>query len=136
MNVARNVFKTFYILYVISIFLKCLQQERFRPARQEILNRFGKEAEQRISVKDIAIPDLSVPMELNRFENFSLFIPRHRRVAGRLIEIFMGTSIFFLFLNIKHCAILPRNLEQAIFTKMHTYKYEMFEKYVCQNVLS
>ncbi|GLV34926.1 Prophenoloxidase 2 [Carabus blaptoides fortunei] len=65
-------------------------QERFRPARQEILSRFGKEAEQRISVKDIAIPDLSVPMELNRFENFSLFIPRHRRVAGRLIEIFMG----------------------------------------------
>lgn len=29
-------------------------------------------------------------MELGRYENFSLFIPRHRRLAGHLIRIFIG----------------------------------------------
>jgi tyrosinase len=28
--------------------------------------------------------------QLGRQENFSLFIPKHRKIAGRLIDIFMG----------------------------------------------
>lgn len=54
------------------------------------MNRFGEQAKDRIHVTNIKIPNLSFPLELSRYENFSLFIPKHRAMAGRLIEIFMG----------------------------------------------
>lgn len=34
-------------------------------------------------------------MQLGRREPFSLFIPRHRKLAARLIDIFMGLFFFF-----------------------------------------
>ncbi|XP_055858620.1 phenoloxidase 2-like [Episyrphus balteatus] len=64
--------------------------DRYRPIGSEVQSRFGEKAEQRIPVKDISIPDLKIPMSLGRREQFSLFIPRHRRIAGRLIDIFLG----------------------------------------------
>ncbi|XP_067616919.1 phenoloxidase 2-like [Eurosta solidaginis] len=64
--------------------------ERYQPIGNEVQNRFGEKAEQRIPVRDIAIPDLRIPMSLPRDAQFSLFIPAHRRIAGRLIDIFMG----------------------------------------------
>ncbi|CAD6996671.1 unnamed protein product [Ceratitis capitata] len=64
--------------------------ERYRPIGTEVQSRFGEKAERRIPVRDIAIPDLRVPMSLARDAQFSLFIPSHRRIAGRLIDIFMG----------------------------------------------
>uniref|UniRef100_A0A1A9WK12 tyrosinase n=1 Tax=Glossina brevipalpis TaxID=37001 RepID=A0A1A9WK12_9MUSC len=64
--------------------------DRYRPIGAEVQTRFGERAEKRIPVKDITLPDLRVPLSLGRNEQFSLFIPRHRQIAGRLIDIFMG----------------------------------------------
>lgn len=64
--------------------------DRYKPIGAEVQTRAGENAERRIPVRDISIPDLRVPLSLGRGEQFSLFIPRHRRIAGRLIDIFMG----------------------------------------------
>ncbi|XP_068145500.1 phenoloxidase 2 [Drosophila tropicalis] len=64
--------------------------DRYRPISNEVQTRAGENVEQRIPVREISVPDLRIPMSLGRNENFSLFIPRHRRIAGRLIDIFMN----------------------------------------------
>ncbi|XP_053962923.1 phenoloxidase 2-like [Anastrepha ludens] len=66
--------------------------DRYRPISNEVQSRFAEKVEQRIPVRAITIPDLRVPMSLPRDVQFSLFIPAHRRIAGRLIDIFMGAS--------------------------------------------
>jgi hypothetical protein len=59
-----------------------------------LVNRLGAgEADEHVQVRTIALPDLTVPQLLSREQNFSLFIPLHRKAAGRLIEILMGKSI-------------------------------------------
>lgn len=65
-------------------------RDRYRLIGSELQNRFGVEAETRIPVKNISIPDLTIPMSLGRHDQFSLFIPKHRRIAARLIDIYMG----------------------------------------------
>lgn len=55
----------------------------------QVINRFGEKAE-RIPVRKITLPDLSIPGQLGRRAQFSLFLPEHRKLAGRLIQIFMG----------------------------------------------
>lgn len=66
----------------------------------QVFNRFGDDAESKLPVKAITLPDLSIPMQLGRRQPFSLFIPAHRKIAARLIDIFMGIffSFYFLFL--------------------------------------
>ncbi|XP_055374570.1 phenoloxidase 2-like [Condylostylus longicornis] len=64
--------------------------DRYRPIGNELTTRFGDESKRKIVVKDISIPDLKIPMSLGRHEQFSLFIPKHRAIAGRLIDIFVG----------------------------------------------
>lgn len=64
--------------------------ERYRPIGNEVQFRAGEKAEQRIPVREISMPDLRIPASLSRDEFFSLFIPRHRMIASRLIDIFMG----------------------------------------------
>ncbi|XP_054277594.1 phenoloxidase 2-like isoform X2 [Macrosteles quadrilineatus] len=64
--------------------------ERYRPLQEELNNRFGENVKERISVKKINIPDLSVALGLGRQDNFSLFIPSHRKMASTLIEQFMS----------------------------------------------
>lgn len=64
--------------------------DRYRPIGTEVTSRFGEEAETRIPVRNISIPDLRIPMSLGRQEQFSLWMPRHRRIAARLIDIFLG----------------------------------------------
>lgn len=56
----------------------------------DIENRFGDSNEVIPVRANISIPNLRIPMELGRDEHFSLFIPRHRRSASHLINIFMG----------------------------------------------
>lgn len=65
-------------------------ENRFKPIGVQLVNRFGEQATDRIPVKDIQIPDITLALQITRFENFSLFVPKHRRAAGRLIEVFMG----------------------------------------------
>lgn len=64
--------------------------DRYKPIGTEVQNRAGENAEKRIPVRNISIPNLRIAMSLGRNEQFSLFIPRHRRIAGNLIDIFMG----------------------------------------------
>lgn len=47
-------------------------------------------------VRNIALPNLSLPMELGYQEQFSLFVPKHRRMAGKLIDVFMGKTSAFI----------------------------------------
>lgn len=64
--------------------------DRYRGS-PEIQQRFGENAGERIAVRSgISIPNLKVPMSLDRKEQFSLFLPRHRRISAHLINIFMG----------------------------------------------
>lgn len=60
--------------------------------------RFGDpdSVQERVAVQDdISLPDLTIPKSLGRHESFSLFIDRHKRIAGALIDIFM--SVYFPF---------------------------------------
>lgn len=71
-----------------------LLTDRYK-ANPEVQERFGENASERIPVRaNISIPNLRVPMSLNRKEQFSLMIPRHRRIAGVLVDIFMGNYSF------------------------------------------
>ncbi|XP_024083052.1 uncharacterized protein LOC106673564 [Cimex lectularius] len=62
--------------------------DRYKPLKDTLTDRFG--GGERIPVKKITLPDLSLPLQLKRRDNFSLFIPHHRKMAARLITIFMG----------------------------------------------
>lgn len=46
--------------------------EKYQPIGAEVQSRFGEEAGMRIPVQNIAVPDLKIPMQLGRQENFSL----------------------------------------------------------------
>lgn len=64
--------------------------DKYKPAGTEIVSRFGKDAGESIPVKEIALPDLGDVLLVKRDENFSLFMPLHRKCAGRLIDLFLG----------------------------------------------
>lgn len=66
--------------------------EKYQPIGSEIQSRFGEEAGVRIPVQNISVPDLTIPIQLGRQENFSVFIPKHRKISSRLIDIFMGAK--------------------------------------------
>lgn len=65
--------------------------DRYRSMASALSNRFSLDAGESIPVKNISIPhqQLSLPMELGRQEVFSLFIPKHRTMAARLIDMFL-----------------------------------------------
>ncbi|CAG9771864.1 unnamed protein product [Ceutorhynchus assimilis] len=64
--------------------------EKYKPIGPQVTSRFGEEASEQIPVNRITIPPLGEILELPRDSNFSLFIPKHRKLAGRLIDIFLG----------------------------------------------
>ncbi|KAK9869376.1 hypothetical protein WA026_003133, partial [Henosepilachna vigintioctopunctata] len=66
--------------------------DRYKPIGPTLSDRFKVEAEEEVEVKDIPLPNLGEITTLGRHENFSLFIPRHRRLAAELINIFLGVS--------------------------------------------
>lgn len=66
--------------------------ERFRDIGDEVQTRFSERAQEIIPVRsDIEIPDLTLPLTLGRHEQFSLFIPRHRKLAAQVIDVFTST---------------------------------------------
>lgn len=72
--------------------------DRYRNIGTDIQPQFSENAEERIPVRaDIEIPDLSIPLSLGRHEQFSLFIPRHRRLAAKLIDTLMSKSFLSFF---------------------------------------
>ncbi|CAH2007165.1 unnamed protein product [Acanthoscelides obtectus] len=64
--------------------------ENYKPLGMQITSRFGESATEKIPVTPITIPPLGEILDLARDENFSLFIPKHRKIAGRLIDIYLG----------------------------------------------
>ncbi|KAF2892247.1 hypothetical protein ILUMI_13924, partial [Ignelater luminosus] len=64
--------------------------DRYKPIGVQLASRFSEDTDEKIPVKKITLPDLCEVLELDRYENFSLFIPKHRKLSGRLIGIFMG----------------------------------------------
>ncbi|XP_043289152.1 uncharacterized protein [Venturia canescens] len=74
--------------------------DRYKDVAVQVFNRFQDDSENRIKIEEIRLPDLSIPMELGRREAFSLFLPRHREIAGRLIDIFMGMRTYSDLLSI------------------------------------
>lgn len=65
--------------------------DRFKNIGADIQTRYAEKATEIIPVKtNISIPDLALPLSLGRHEQFSLFIPRHRKIATRLVEIFLS----------------------------------------------
>lgn len=69
---------------------KTFLTDRYRVIGNEVLERFGERAEKRINVRDIPMPDLSLPLKLSRKAHFSLCVPAHRIMAARLIDTFMS----------------------------------------------
>ncbi|KAJ8679161.1 hypothetical protein QAD02_014948 [Eretmocerus hayati] len=64
--------------------------EKYQGVASHILNRFCNEAQTSVPVKEISIPDLSIPLALNRRDAFSLYIPSHQKMAEHLINLFLG----------------------------------------------
>lgn len=72
--------------------------DRFKSIGAEIQSEFSENSEERIPVRDdVPIPDLKLPLSLGRHEQFSLFIPRHRRLAAKLIDTFMSQFCYCFF---------------------------------------
>ncbi|KAK7790083.1 hypothetical protein R5R35_013004 [Gryllus longicercus] len=100
---------------------------RYQSKANELTNRFGDSTQ--INVPRINVPDISLPMQLGRRDQFSLFIPYHRRMARRLVEILLGMRSYedfvsagvfcrerinpFLFSYAMSIAILHRNDTQG-----------------------
>ncbi|KAG5668816.1 hypothetical protein PVAND_016739 [Polypedilum vanderplanki] len=65
--------------------------ERYQPIGAEIQNRFSDDAGERIPVRDIQPPNLNhIGFEqLGKQDNFTLFIPKHRKLASALSDIFL-----------------------------------------------
>lgn len=78
------------MIYHVTYKLCFIQPERYRPVATEVISRFSDDADSKIRVQEITLPDLSIPKSLGRREPFSLFIPAHRKMAARLIDILMG----------------------------------------------
>ncbi|KAF7269758.1 hypothetical protein GWI33_017214 [Rhynchophorus ferrugineus] len=64
--------------------------DKYKPIGSQVTARFGEEASEQIKVKQISMPPLGEIVDLKRDDNFSVFIPKHRRIAGKLTNIFLG----------------------------------------------
>ncbi|XP_046607726.1 phenoloxidase 1-like [Neodiprion virginianus] len=73
--------------------------ERYHDVAADVMNRFADATDSKIPICQITLPDLSIPLRLGRREPFSLFIPFHRKMAARLIEIFMDMPTYDEFLS-------------------------------------
>ena len=65
-------------------------EDRYQSIGSEIQSRFGEEADVTIAVRDTGIPDISVPAQLDKQDNFSLFMPRHQKLAAALTDVFLS----------------------------------------------
>ncbi|CAG9811994.1 unnamed protein product [Chironomus riparius] len=64
-------------------------EDKYQNIGSDIQSRFGEEAEVTIPVRDAGIPNIKVASELDKQDNFSLFIPRHRKLASALTDVFL-----------------------------------------------
>ena len=65
-------------------------EDKYKNIGSEIQSRFGEEADVTIPVRDAGIPDIKLASELDKQENFSLFIPKHRKLSNALTDVFLS----------------------------------------------
>jgi len=65
-------------------------EDKYKNIGSEIQSRFGEEADVTIPVRDAGIPDIRLASELDKQDNFSLFIPKHRKLASALTDVFLS----------------------------------------------
>lgn len=63
--------------------------DRYQPIVTQLQSRFGEDVDNRIQLRPVRHPDLSFAGSITRTGAFSLFIQRHKVIAGHLIKIFM-----------------------------------------------
>ncbi|KAJ8969864.1 hypothetical protein NQ314_001548 [Rhamnusium bicolor] len=64
--------------------------DKHKAYAAQVVSRFGESADEQVNVPQISIPPMDDLLELKRDAGFSLFIDKHRKLAARLIDIFMG----------------------------------------------
>ncbi|KAJ8679160.1 hypothetical protein QAD02_014947 [Eretmocerus hayati] len=64
--------------------------EKYRSVAANIFNRFGDGTDKSVPITHIAIPDMTVPLKVGRYDFFSLHVPAHREAAEYLIKLFLG----------------------------------------------
>jgi tyrosinase len=71
-------------------------EERYQDIGTEIQNRFSDDAGERIPVRDIQPPNLDAIgyKQLGKQDNFSVFIPKHRKLGSKLSDLFLSESTF------------------------------------------
>ncbi|KAK3918238.1 Phenoloxidase 2 [Frankliniella fusca] len=79
--------------------------DRQKELGTEVISRFGEKAE-RIPVQRINLPDLRFAARIGKRAPFSLFLPEHRQIAGKLIQVFLGMRNLEDFWS---CASFARN---------------------------
>lgn len=63
--------------------------DRYRPLAGDLQSRFTSGAEVEIPVRNVGIPDLAFAEVIDRRGAFSLFVEKHRDIAGKLIDVFV-----------------------------------------------
>jgi tyrosinase len=63
--------------------------ERYQDNNKSIVQRFDDGAQKRITVNPITIPDLSFAADIPRNGPFSISLDHHKKVATRLVKMFM-----------------------------------------------
>jgi tyrosinase len=76
-------------------------EERFQSIGPELQSRFGDDAGERVTVQNTNVPNLNVPMQLGKQENFSLFVPRHRKLASALTDVFLSKLTILVLTALK-----------------------------------
>ncbi|XP_058835187.1 phenoloxidase 1-like [Topomyia yanbarensis] len=64
--------------------------DRYRPLTTDIQSRLTGGADVEIPVRNVGIPDIAFAEVIDRRGAFSLFIEKHRDIAGRLINLFLS----------------------------------------------
>uniref|UniRef100_A0A182MQC6 Hemocyanin N-terminal domain-containing protein n=1 Tax=Anopheles culicifacies TaxID=139723 RepID=A0A182MQC6_9DIPT len=64
--------------------------DRYKPIGDTLQTRFSSEADTRIAVRASTLPDIAFAEAIPRRGDFSLFIPKHREIAGNLIDLFIN----------------------------------------------
>ncbi|KAF6200464.1 hypothetical protein GE061_004907, partial [Apolygus lucorum] len=67
--------------------------DRYKPIYGDLQGRFGSEDQDKITVKKASqLPNINQLKRLSKRENFTLFIPYHRKLASVLIGIFINAK--------------------------------------------
>lgn len=75
-------------------------EDEYQNIGAEIQSRFDDEADVTIPVTDSGIPDITLPVQLNKSDNFSLFIPKHKKLAAALTDVFLSKFDLFVPSNL------------------------------------